>query len=95
MTDTLDPTAKTPEEYLELTKKHLATIITQAEWTLPKSEFIKEKDTTHYVTQALKHIWLDTLGDTPWRGGAYNRFVAIKIIRGFKEVQFSTLRNTR
>lgn len=78
--DTLDPTAKTQEEYQELAKRHLPTIVEQAEYTLPRIVFTKGVNSTRYVNETLKHIWQDTLGNTPWRGGAYNRFIAVKII---------------
>ncbi len=78
--DTLDPTAKTQEEYQELAKRHLPTIVEQAEYTLPRMVYTKGVTSTRYVNETLKHIWQDTLGNTPWRGGAYNRFIAVKII---------------
>jgi hypothetical protein len=78
--DTLDPTAKTQEEYQELAKRHLPTIVEQAEYTPPRKVFTKGVNSTRYVNETLKHIWQDTLGNTPWRGGAYNRFIAVKII---------------
>jgi hypothetical protein len=78
--DTLDPTAKTQEEYQELAKRHLPTIVEQAEYTPPRKVYTKGVTSTRYVNETLKHIWQDTLGNTPWRGGAYNRFIAVKII---------------